>query len=371
MNSPMTRASLVALMVVTASPAVAVDMEGSQIVGYAHNTLPIATPMNVYDAANTVSSKVGSQIQQAGEAITVNQSKQMAAEAKLLSTLKDKLVEIEQQKVIAERQIQADERFGSSSHNAALVPARACTDVQVPGSVFTGDAGTATAAAQARSSYQAYSHSFRFGGAAAKHTNALPVQALDSATLFPGQGGSLTPAQQQQAQDYANLVTDPNPPIDVPQANKGTFAGQQYEAALRARTAKMNLAQDVFAQLIAERTPTMSLGAWARTAWAEEGGKGDPPGLINGKISEASMMDLMVNSRFASERWYTDVQTMTQPQLLREVALMQALSLRMQLQRLRLEQRTAAIEAAQYAEHVDGNARQQLSTLRPAALQQH
>ena len=80
---------------------------------------------------------------------------------------------------------------------------------------------------------------------------------------------------------------------------------------------------------VAAHAPTLpeDVAAWAKSQWQEAGGSGTPPGLVNGKMSEAGLFKLLSQMRLGNPNWFNQVTSATEAGLLREMVMMQAIQL--------------------------------------------
>lgn len=134
------------------------------------------------------------------------------------------------------------------------------------------------------------------------------------------------------------VVADP-PPIGT----VDTAAERDLLLRRRANTARTALAADTLASLYGLRVPAVRLEEWAEAML--------PPGAErpDGPLSRQELLELLAARRFERPEWHVGLQAMSTPELLRELVTMQALSLTVDFERWELDQRRAAMEAAQLA----------------------
>lgn len=110
----------------------------------------------------------------------------------------------------------------------------------------------------------------------------------------------------------------------------------------------MGLATHAFANIASYYAPLSTQNAWTKAAYKSMGVA--PPST---DISEMALLALEVKSRTQSPIWYTHIEGDTTAGLLREIALMDAVNMDINLRRLKETQLQLAISAAQYADQVN------------------
>jgi hypothetical protein len=132
-----------------------------------------------------------------------------------------------------------------------------------------------------------------------------------------------------QAEKVVESLSNPSPPPQLSDGLKNTPAGRSYEAMRKDYELRLSVYQSVLASSAAARAPAIDgLGAWVRSRWALMGGSGDPPGLIDGKLSEETLFWYLANVRLSSANWHEEaLAALPEAGLLREIAAMEAVSL--------------------------------------------
>ena len=97
--------------------------------------------------------------------------------------------------------------------------------------------------------------------------------------------------------------------------------------------------------------------------WQEAGGSGTPPGLVNGKMSEAGLFKLLSQMRLGNPNWFNQVTTATEAGLLREIVMMQAMQLELTRKNNELLDRMSFITALDYLTRMDGTTGRELNDL--------
>ena len=111
----------------------------------------------------------------------------------------------------------------------------------------------------------------------------------------------------------------------------------------RAADARTALAADYLAQSRALRAPGAALGEWAAAV---------APGLARDPdtpVSRYELLGLLASRRFEDPGWFISLQAMSAENLMRELAIVQAVSLMLDWQRYRTDERRGAIDAASLA----------------------
>ena len=136
----------------------------------------------------------------------------------------------------------------------------------------------------------------------------------------------------------APVVHDP-PPL----ASADTDRERRRALLARAADARTALAADYFGEARALRAPGAALGAWAAAVAGTPGrDAGDP-------VSRYELLELLASRRFEGPDWFVRLQAMSQENLLRELVTLQAVSLLLDWQRYRTDERRGAIDAASLA----------------------
>ena len=134
------------------------------------------------------------------------------------------------------------------------------------------------------------------------------------------------------------VVHDP-PPL----ASADTDRERRRVLLARSADARAALAADYLAQARALRAPGAALGGWAAEIAR---GAGRDPAL---PVSRYELLELLASGRFEDPGWFVDLQAMSAESLLRELVTLQAVSLMLDWQRYRTDERRGAIDAASLA----------------------
>ena len=136
----------------------------------------------------------------------------------------------------------------------------------------------------------------------------------------------------------APVVHDP-PPL----ASADTDRERRRALLARAADARTALAADYLAQARALRAPGAALGEWAAAVAPGAGRDAETP------VSRYELLELLASGRFEDPHWFVRLQAMSQENLLRELVTLQAVSLMLDWQRYRTDERRGAIDAASLA----------------------
>ena len=134
------------------------------------------------------------------------------------------------------------------------------------------------------------------------------------------------------------VVHDP-PPL----ASADTDRERRRVLLARSADARAALAADYLAQARALRAPGAALGGWAAEIAR---GSGRDPEL---PVSRYELLELLASGRFENPNWFVGLQAMSAENLLRELVTLQAVSLMLDWQRWRTDERRGAIDAASLA----------------------
>ena len=136
----------------------------------------------------------------------------------------------------------------------------------------------------------------------------------------------------------APVVHDP-PPV----SSADTDRERRRALLARAADARTALASDYFVDARALRAPGAALGAWAAAVARASGRDTGTP------VSRYELLELLASRRFEDPDWFVRLQAMSQENLLRELVTLQAVSLMLDWQRYRTDERRGAIDAASLA----------------------
>ncbi len=136
----------------------------------------------------------------------------------------------------------------------------------------------------------------------------------------------------------APVVHDP-----LPLASAETDRERRLVLLARAADARTALAADWFGHARSLRAPGADLGAWAH---AVSGGRGPD---TSEPISRYELTELLASRRFDDPGWFVALQEMSAENLLRELVMLHSISLMLDWERFRLDERRGAMDAARLA----------------------
>ena len=136
----------------------------------------------------------------------------------------------------------------------------------------------------------------------------------------------------------APVVHDP-----LPLASAETDRERRLVLLARAADARTALAADYFGYARSLRVPGVGLRAWADAVTGGSGRDTQSP------VSRYELLELLASRRFDDPSRFVELQEMSADNLLRELAMLQAISLMLDWEQFRLDERRGAMEAARLA----------------------
>lgn len=146
-------------------------------------------------------------------------------------------------------------------------------------------------------------------------------------------------------QAFLRNAIDPVPDGPMPKAVETPEA-----ALLLSKNSRMSLASQLPADAVGRRSPSLPLGAWARSMG--QAIPNMPPDLardVDGKISWMQWMEILSTHRMLSPTWKTDLQEGAPEAAMREVALMLAELLYLQWHQFKMAERNGLVDSADLA----------------------
>ena len=182
-----------------------------------------------------------------------------------------------------------------------------------------------------------------------------PSQQESLDALFP-LGGTLTEDQVAQAHEAVKTLANPRPLPVVTEEQKETPAGQTYAAARKIHEERVATVMESLNNHVVYHAPTLpeDVTAWAQNQWSEAGGSGTPPGIVDGRLSEAGLYKLLSQMRVGNPNWFAQIATATDAGLLRELVIMQAFQLELTRKNTDLLDRLAVIASLDYLTRMEG-----------------
>ena len=182
--------------------------------------------------------------------------------------------------------------------------------------------------------------------------------------LFPLQD-TLTEDQVAQAHEAIKTLSNPRPLPVVTDAQKATPSGQTYAATRKIHEGRVAAAMESLNNHVVYHAPSLpdDVASWAQSQWKEAGGSGTPPGLVNGKMSEAGLFKLLSQMRLGNPNWFNQITTATEAGLLREMTVMQAIQIELTRKNNELLDRLSFVVALDYLTRMEGTTGKELSDL--------
>lgn len=356
--------------------------------GYSTPGGNLATTQNVSNAATWVAATNGHQISQMGQAITANQAKKMAEEKKLNQAQAQNF----------HNQLKGLESTMNAmkAKDTYLAPgsftASACGSSQIGSAVQQGEAASSVGKAHISKALMTHATQYTNSGQGQQVNAWLKAskQSISYNSLMPGWDSAIKPQKPQSsgskasqkpsaATQYSDHLLNPEPApvltkyhkkIAKYQKNPGNAPPVIRRYLERHKEYRARIAPDnnIQAELQEWNTANIPIGNWAKAQWESMGDSGNPPGMINNKMSTNSLLNLLVNERYANPSFYNRVNNQdNNTGLLREIALMQSAELKMTAMRLRLAQQNALIKSTRDARQVDSHYYKTLTKTKNAA----
>jgi|GEM_PF-616771 len=182
--------------------------------------------------------------------------------------------------------------------------------------------------------------------------------------LFPLQS-TLTEEQVAQAHESIKTLANPRPLPVVTDSQKNTPAGQTYAAAKKIHEGRLATVMESLNSHVVYHAPTLpeDVTAWAQNQWSEAGGSGTPPGIVDGKLSEAGLYKLLSQMRVGNPNWFTQIAAATDTGLLREMVVMQAFQFELNRKNTELLDRLAVIASLDYLTRMESATGKEMNDL--------
>lgn len=177
---------------------------------------------------------------------------------------------------------------------------------------------------------------------------------------------TLTAEQLAQAHEAIKTLADPRPlPMPTDDQKENTAAGQTYAAARLVHQGRIQTAREALDHHVAFHAPTLppEVAQWAVEQWKQAGAQGTPPGVVDGKISEAALLNLLVQARAGNPNWYTQIASATEAGLLRELVLMQSVQLQLQHRNMEYLDRLSVVTSLDYLTRMEGTTGKEMEAL--------
>ena len=210
-----------------------------------------------------------------------------------------------------------------------------------------------------------------------KNLAQAPTSTLSAASIFPtAMASSVYPSPAAAAQTIAHL-TEPVPPVQLSSDQKKNGAGILWKAHENAIQAKMSMAQNALATIAVWHQPTIKatyfVTKWQSMQPSSSGGASSslPPGVNNNnQISPDGALNLMIEKSYANANWYSQLAVQNETGAIKDLTSMEAVSLRVHWEALRMSEYLAGLSADQYAHAVVTPTNNALNALNGSAMAQ-
>lgn len=191
-----------------------------------------------------------------------------------------------------------------------------------------------------------------------------PTEKETVETFFPLEG-TLTEDEVAKAHETVKTLGNPRPLPVTTDGQKETPAGQTYEAARKIHESRIAVIAENLNAHVVHHAPTLpdDVAAWAQNQWSEAGGSGNPPGIVDGKMSEAGLYRLLSQMRMGNPNWFTQIASATDSGLLRELVMMQAVQLELARKNNELLDRLTVIASLDYLTRMEGTTGKEMEDL--------
>jgi hypothetical protein len=172
--------------------------------------------------------------------------------------------------------------------------------------------------------------------------------------IYP-QALTLNADQVRDAAAAINTVTNPRPTPALTDAQQETPSGQTYTAMRQTNELRVTLAAEALNRHLTFHAPTLpdDVTQWARDQWAQAGAGGPVPGVVDGKMSEAALYNILSKIRIGNPNWYMQLASMTDTGLLRELALIGSVQLELMRKNTELLDRISVLLSMQVTSQLE------------------
>lgn len=172
-------------------------------------------------------------------------------------------------------------------------------------------------------------------------------------------GKTLTAEETAKNFKILEAITNPIPLADLPDEGKQTSAGKNYLYKKDSFESRQAIYQAVITRYLSERAPTMdNISDWAIGKWGDMGGSGNPPGLVDGRMSQDAWRNFMAKMRIGSANWHEQIlPTLPEAGLLRDIAAMQAFQLELEMKQVELLEQISLMMALDGAQKLESTER--------------
>ena len=342
----------------------------AMVTGCCSSTGPIATPQEVFLAAQT----------SAAEVIATTTAESLAIQAEL--TTVGTMIGNEIQKTRNSNEILLKEQvsqfrnllmeYGAAketveatrTYGSAAAMDNLCSKPEIVGRVQSGLIAEKKVQGKLSSDIQEYNNNFTSTQAVIDALHEKETEDTTPENLLP-KNQTLSAESVKKAQSLNEMITNPVPDLQISDDDKKKETGKEYEVVQKVKAARMMIPQEVFNRNIAAHSPSIPAEEKVMEIYESMGGTGteEDAGIVNGMISPYAMLDLQVKSRYANPNWYLGLNSKNEVGLMRELVTMNAVGLEIQRRQLELTQLTALMLAQDVAQKVNAESNRELKEL--------
>ena len=318
---------------------------GAMVTGCA-NGGPFATPMGVSSAATSAATTVTASVERVGQSLKMSQKKVVASINKNFEAQNAILRQVLTSLGISRQKMNNMRMFGpqSKAYGIGLVENRLQK-------VMKGMSAKSDLSGKFRDELSEFSRVSSTKGQRNFFYSLEDVSATSPFHFFPS-NSTLSSGQLKNLKYAYKAIADPYPTPKLPEDFKNTRAGKKYTSKRKIKYSYLAQPTAVVSDIASTYAPTIELGGWAEKVYKRMGGYGKPPEVVNGKVSLMGYINMMVDSRFANQNWYSGKQgihSKTPTGLLRELLVMESVKMKMQNQQMRRMQQMSGLLAQEQA----------------------
>lgn len=351
------------LMLAGLSQALAIDA-----VTCVNCVTPMDANMNTQSITQSVDSAgkdITSEVRKVGQALQSEQQKNTAAMSKIMDAQTKAFRDIMVAKGVADAKTRAKEIYGAQGTYTD-----SCDEDKLAQGMAAGNAARRLYQKTGGKAMKQYARSYSKPEEAVKDILKVKEEDVDNENLNPS-SGTLTKDAVTKANELTRVTVNPSPPAKLPESVKSTTLGQRYDAMKRIHESMMLQAEAARLQVNSHVMPDYEVGQWAKDAWSETGKAGDPPGVVDGKMSYQALLRLLAHQRLESSKWYADVMSGKNSEWhAREQTLMIAVLLDIQREQLELMRHMTALAAEERGSRINETVGSELNRLRNQTIGQ-
>ncbi len=174
---------------------------------------------------------------------------------------------------------------------------------------------------------------------------------------------TLTQKELADAQETIKSISNPAPaPMITEEIEKESAA---YTAARKIHETRLSIAQAALTEHVAYHAPTLptEVTAWASEQWKATGSSGPVPGVVDGKMSQAALFNLLSQMRIGNANYSSQLASLNETGLMREFIQMQAVELEIARKNNEFLDQLTVLAALDYLTKIDGSTSEKLNEL--------